>query len=188
MNDNAAPLPLRDIHLPEPVSWWPIAPGWWLLALGIILLIIALVYVYRHWRKQQRRRDSLKAFNAIRTQFNQHRDRAMLLSELSVFMRRASITFYPRAVSAGLTGDAWLHFLAETSRQREAQNSFINGCGKLLATAPYLPKNSSLEIDDQALLALCEQWLRAQPDKKQAKSAQASLRNIAEYNKLGRRP
>ncbi len=22
-------LPLRDLHLPDAVGWWPLAPGWW---------------------------------------------------------------------------------------------------------------------------------------------------------------
>ena len=24
-------IPLRDLHLPEAVGWWPLAPGWWVL-------------------------------------------------------------------------------------------------------------------------------------------------------------
>ena len=30
-------IPLRDLHLPEAIGWWPLAPGWW------ILIAIALV-------------------------------------------------------------------------------------------------------------------------------------------------
>ena len=30
---------LRGYHPPDPVSWWPPAPGWWLLALLILGLL-----------------------------------------------------------------------------------------------------------------------------------------------------
>ena len=29
MDQNA--LPLRDLHLPDAIGWWPPAPGWWVL-------------------------------------------------------------------------------------------------------------------------------------------------------------
>ena len=42
---NANPLDqLRDIHLPEPISWWPLAPGWWLL---IIIALALMVWATR---------------------------------------------------------------------------------------------------------------------------------------------
>ena len=34
-------LPLRDIHLPGSVGWWPPAIGWWLLA-ALVLVGVAL--------------------------------------------------------------------------------------------------------------------------------------------------
>ncbi len=36
---------LRDIHLPEPVTFWPPAPGWWFI---LLLILIGLVFLYRH--------------------------------------------------------------------------------------------------------------------------------------------
>ncbi|MBS1202779.1 MAG: hypothetical protein H6R22_1288, partial [Chromatiaceae bacterium] len=43
---------LRDWHLPDPVSWWPPAPGWWLVA-GLALAACALTL---HWWLRRRRR------------------------------------------------------------------------------------------------------------------------------------
>ena len=34
---------LRDIHLPEPILWWPLAPGWWLLIIMAVVLAARLV-------------------------------------------------------------------------------------------------------------------------------------------------
>ena len=48
----ATPLPLKDIHLPEAIGWWPLAPGWWILLLLIGLLIFAVVIWLRRLARQ----------------------------------------------------------------------------------------------------------------------------------------
>lgn len=160
MNPDTA-LALRDIHLPEPVSWWPPAPGWWLLLFALIVLCLSCWFMYRRWQHRQQQRDSLKAFTNIQLNFNQDQNRTKLVRELSILLRRSCITFYPRELSASLTGESWLQFLAATSMQDE----FTSGAGQVLASAPYLSERSNLAIDAQALLAVCENWLRAQPNK-----------------------
>ena len=51
---------LRDIHLPPPVSWWPLAPGWWLL-LGTLLLLTAIAFwLWRRRRRSNWRREALR--------------------------------------------------------------------------------------------------------------------------------
>lgn len=37
-----AALPLRDIHLPPPIGWWPLASGWWWLVAIVMLSVLAL--------------------------------------------------------------------------------------------------------------------------------------------------
>ena len=45
-------IPLRDLHLPEVVSWWPLAPGWWVL---IALAAVALIYLLRLYLRTRAR-------------------------------------------------------------------------------------------------------------------------------------
>jgi hypothetical protein len=53
---------LRDIHLPEPVSWWPPAPGWWILALlALCVVVTGAILVSRHYRNNTYRRQALAA-------------------------------------------------------------------------------------------------------------------------------
>jgi len=157
-------LPLRDIHLPEAISWWPPAPGWWLLPLFTAILI-AGVLVYRRIRQRRLlKRTVLAELALIRQQYQQDQDSIRLVQALSALMRRASISFYQRSDSAGLTGDRWLRYLDSTAERKD----FEHGDGRILATAPYLPLSSRLDVDTDDLLNLCEDWLRLQPVKGEA--------------------
>ena len=42
---------LADIHLPEPVSFWPPAIGWWILAALALVLLIILFRKFASYRR-----------------------------------------------------------------------------------------------------------------------------------------
>jgi hypothetical protein len=153
-------LPLRDIHLPEPISWWPPALGWWVVMVGVIVLLLAAIIVNKKRRGQPAR--SIKSishaqFRKLCDAYRQHEDAHRLIKELSMLLRRISISLYPRAAAAGLTGEAWLQFLDRIA----GSDQFMQGPGRVLIEAPYRPLP---EFDTEALLVLCSTWINKLPD------------------------
>ncbi len=149
-----ATLPLRDIHLPDPVSWWPPAPGWWLLLLFIIIVISLSIFFIKK-RKAQRYSAiflAQKEMDRVKTDFNHHQDKKMLARELSELLRRISISVFSRHDTASLTSEAWLAFLDE----QIDKNLFSQGTGRVLIEAPY---KDNVDYDSGKLIALVESWI-----------------------------
>ncbi|PLX81673.1 MAG: DUF4381 domain-containing protein [Desulfuromonas sp.] len=156
---NPGQLPLRDIHLPEPISWWPPAPGWWLLAGLFALAALAL----RMWLVRRRqlawRRTALAELERLGRAYAEHGDGRRLATEVSVLLRRACLCRAPRAEAAALTGVAWLDYLDAAL----GDGRFRQGPGAALASAPYRP---IAKIDAEGLLQLCRDWLRSRPSRR----------------------
>jgi len=38
---------LHDIHLPEAIGWWPLAPGWYLLTAAIAIACLLIGFLCR---------------------------------------------------------------------------------------------------------------------------------------------
>jgi len=66
-NENTNPLPpeiqkmlseqLRDVHLPDAVSWWPLAWGWWVLLILLTLSVgAALFLIVQKYKKNRYRK------------------------------------------------------------------------------------------------------------------------------------
>ena len=45
-------IPLRDLHLPEAIGWWPLAPGWWVV---VALVAGGLYYLFRLYLRTRAR-------------------------------------------------------------------------------------------------------------------------------------
>ena len=150
-------LPLRDIHLPADPSWWPPAPGWWILIVLLLSVVAGIWWLYR--RRQQAKLSTANLANeslfALRQQYSEKQDAQVLIRELSVLLRRVSITTFPRVDTAGLTGMDWLRFLDKGV----SGNEFSQGSGRILMDAPYRARVEKEELG--ALLDLCESWIVA---------------------------
>lgn len=153
MNDPLQ-LPLRDVHYPGGLSWWPPAPGWWLI---LALLLIAAGGAW-WWRRHKRhlRASALRMarveFEQLRARYSTDGDAGQLVRDLSILLRRLCVSTFPRTDSASLTGERWLEFL---DRPLPASR-FTAGPGRILLDAPYRPRVAEEEIEP--LLTLCDDW------------------------------
>ncbi len=156
---NPSELPLRDIHLPPEIGWWPLAWGWWLvLSVGLFALIALLVWwLKRPTSHRQRYRSAqasaLQELDRIEQQY-QH-DPMGLVRELSVLLRRIAISLYGRRSVAGLTGLSWLQFLDKHTGSPVFSQRFQQALTEL----PYRAQGSA---DVSALVQEVRQWLSSQ--------------------------
>jgi hypothetical protein len=152
---NPAELPLRDIHLPEPVSWWPMAPGWWWV-LGLLLLASAVVtgiILYRRYRRSRLAYWLKPEFQALTAKYAGDHDSLAFLQGVSSLLRRACLSLYPRKAVASLTNEDWLELLDQAGET----SVFSQGAGRLLAQGPYLRNTSPADVD--ALLPVVLDWI-----------------------------
>ena len=147
-------LPLKDIHLPESVGWWPPAIGWWILAFLVPMLVVLGIWLYKRITRKTALKTAKVILNSIKQ--DENLNDYQKVCQMSVLIRRTAISCFPRSETASLTGKEWLLFL-DTPLQNQR---FSDGIGKLLVDAPYQQQiRDNSKIND--LFGLCEDWLQA---------------------------
>lgn len=144
-------LPLRDLHLPDAIGWWPLAPGWWgvIVLLGMVLGYV-LFRLYRQWQFNAPRRYAMQELARYEAEYLEHRNPVVLGKQLSELLRRGMLAYAPRDEVAGLTGSEWLVWLD----QGMPLPYFHTEGGKSLLNLPYRdPDGDFSDTDIGALVA-----------------------------------
>ena len=143
-------IPLRDLHLPAEIGWWPLAPGWWVL-IAIATCVVAW-YAWKalmRWRANRARRIALRELGYIAQRYDQTGDSVGLARELSELLRRGLLAYAPRHIVAGLTGERWLTWLDRGLDEPV----FERGDGRLIGELPYRnPEGPDTATDTAALI------------------------------------
>jgi hypothetical protein len=154
-------LPLKDIHLPGAIPWWPPAPGWWLL---VALAMAALAAAGLRYYRRRHRRIALRALKRVRLELEQGAEPVGCLQHVSSVLRRFVMTVTASDARdgsgdvAGLIGRRWLAFLDS----RWDRDAFSRGPGRILIAAPYARPESVDRQGALELTALCADWVKTQ--------------------------
>ena len=146
MNDPLADL--KDIHLPDAITWWPLAPGWWLLMLAIILLVAALTACYHFWKKRAYRRLALQELEEITANTDSTTNTDHYLETIAGLIRRTAIAGSTDKQIAHWQGSQWQEYLQQHMPEDQAQ---------LIAVSRYQANHS---VDKLQLANAARQWIK----------------------------
>lgn len=140
---NPEDIPIRDLHLPEMIGWWPVAPGWWVL-FGLLLFGLGFVArrALQNYRRNAVRRRALAHLRRLQAEYDRSQDVVSLAVSISELLRRAMLAYAPRGEVAGLTGTTWLEWLDRGL----ASKAFTDGPGRNIESLPY--RNPGLDTND----------------------------------------
>lgn len=147
-------LPLRDIHLPNPISWWPLALGWWLVIGIIIFCIICVFIIIKYFMRPTLYREAATALDRIESDFHQHGDATCSMKEISALLRRVILSQKNSDKKGGITGHAWLEILDKNLNGEE----FREGAGKYLLSGPYQENFDKKNVPE--IIELCRKWIK----------------------------
>ncbi len=152
-------LPLRDIHLPDAVSWWPPAIGWWILLVLLLLLLAGLVVAIRKLLQPRLNKSARAEIEQVLNEYTQHADDQKMLQQLSSAIRRIGISYLTREQHAGLVGASWYQRI----NQLAPEQAFSAEMVALLIDAPY-QKQPHIDAElVQQLVAQARSWVQALP-------------------------
>ncbi len=146
---------LHDIHMPEAIGWWPLAPGWYLLVTGLVLTGALITFLFRRYYMNGRaKRKALRTLEAIQQQYLQDNNSQLCSAAISELLKRVALAYYPRTRVASLQGDAWMVFLNET-----AEGVDFNDVRTLLLELPWQPPRPH---NLQPLFNTAREWISMQ--------------------------
>lgn len=151
---NAEPLAqLRDIHLPDPIGWWPLAQGWYGLMLLILILVSALVYyLYKRHLNGLAKNKALDLLKTYTRQYEKDRNAQLMSARISELLRRVALVYYPRAQVASIHGEAWVDFLNQTNKGID-----FTPVKSMLLDSPF---KTTETINLKPLITRAEQWIK----------------------------
>ena len=143
---------LKELPLPEPVSWWPQTTGWYVLAAIILAAAIWLGLRLRdRYRRNAYRRSGLAELQAMSTD-------PTLLAALPFLLRKSALAAAARDEVAILRGGDWIQWL-NLSAGREL---FSKEDGRTLDRLAYAGEPAARldEATTRHLLDASTAWMR----------------------------
>ena len=140
---------LHDIHVPEQVTNFPIAPGWWIL---LALIFITALLMYKKYKAHNRLNASKKSALLVL-----EKNPSLSAKECITLLKWASMQYFNRQQLAKLYGDAFQAFLIE--QLPEKYQAGFTDMSQGAFKEQYQSLNASSEDVDSQCYQATKLWL-----------------------------
>lgn len=150
--DTSNPLAdLRDVHLPQESSIFPLAYGWYIVIAVVVVAIIIAVLILR---KRKMKNAEIAEIEGLLDKIKEQRlPDNEIIEECSVLLKRVAVMKFSDRNPHLLFADKWLEFLDETGKTTE----FTAGHGKCLVN---IYRRQQIE-NKEDFFNVIRNWLRA---------------------------
>ena len=152
---------LADIHLPEPVSFWPPAIGWWILAaIALFMLVILFRKLTSRAHQQKICRYALNELQRCYDSYSQaepaNMDQSKLdyVNQFNTVVRRVALVHYPQANAASLDGASWVDFI-----RQKGESSLMTD--EIATALQYGRFQTKCEVDIDAMQSFGQKWIES---------------------------
>ena len=142
---------LKELPLPDPVSWWPQTSGWYALGALIICGLVAIGWFrLQKYKRNAYRRNGQKMLTAMIADHSK-------FAELPFLLRHSAMQAAARVDIAGHRGKAWLDWL----NQSNGSNLFLERDAELLDRLVYgdVSDQQIAEADINRLILASKKWI-----------------------------
>ncbi|MCQ2740905.1 MAG: DUF4381 domain-containing protein [Alphaproteobacteria bacterium] len=139
---------LKDIHLPDGVSIFPLAYGWWVILAAVIVLWCG-IKLFILLRQKSKKLFAERFLRKISLQ-----NPVIAVTQMSELLRRVCVSKYPAA--AVLSGTEWISFLKSKTQSKLSEKE-----ESLLQNAPYMDVTAGGYSDKnaEAIKIFCQKWI-----------------------------
>ena len=140
---------LKDIHLPNSVSIFPLAPIWYVFMVLLLITAIILIVWFIYKKRNQRQIASIyKMLDVIESQNSDD-----MLSQTSILIKLVAMMKYAPQKPHTLFGEEWLIFLDTTGKTTD----FTKGYGRSLLD---IYKSQQIK-DKEQFFSVIRKWIGA---------------------------
>ena len=133
--------------------------GWWFLLLFALIVLWGGYKLVKKLTKPVLKKSVKVELVAVINAYDEHKNKHLLVQQLSVLLRRIGISYLNRNETAGTAGIEWY----KKVNQLVEKNRFSDDMIQLLSQAPYQQNPELDEPKIKALIDQTQQWVSALP-------------------------
>ena len=144
---------LRDIHLPDIPSVWPLPMRFWIVLFAVVSCVFLCRFLWLYVHRITAKKYANREVESLTSRFSGNNYKIAV--EICLLLRRIAVMKFGRENVADLSGKKWRQFLEKTTKK----NVFSGEAGDVVENIMFIPAQQFHCRDISILVSAAKEWI-----------------------------